>query len=360
MKLLLLEPYYGGSHRVWADGYQQHSRHDVSLITLPAQYWKWRMQGGAISLANMINSKPDVILASDMMDLSIFRSLTYKQLGDVPTAFYFHENQLTYPQNERQAHGYRYGFINYVSALTADVNYFNSEYHRDVFLDELPRLLKHFADYNELQTLDTIRQKSFVLPPGMDLIRYDSFKPLAKIPNEKPLILWNHRWEEDKNPQLFLSALYQLADAGYDFEVAITGENFYHGSADFANAKTRLGKHIIQMGYIESEADYAKLLWQADYIVSTAYQDFFGISVAEAIYCECIPILPYRLNYPYLIPPEYHSACLYQDDNLVDLLKAHLENRIQVDRMSIKAKIAHYDWTILVQQYDDNLEALVP
>jgi hypothetical protein len=50
MKILLLEPYCGGSHRAWAQGYAARSRHDVTLLTLPARFWKWRMQGGALSV----------------------------------------------------------------------------------------------------------------------------------------------------------------------------------------------------------------------------------------------------------------------------------------------------------------------
>ncbi len=43
MRILLLEPYYGGSHRSWADGYVAHSRHNVMLLTLPARFWKWHL-----------------------------------------------------------------------------------------------------------------------------------------------------------------------------------------------------------------------------------------------------------------------------------------------------------------------------
>ena len=150
MRICLLESYYGGSHKAWADGYKRFSRHQIDLLTMPAQFWKWRMQGAAISFARMLDFRPDLILASSMIDLSTFRALTYRELGDIPLAMYFHENQLSYPQSPRQDHGWRYGFINYVSALTADANYFNSEFHLQDFMDQLPRLLKHFADFNEL------------------------------------------------------------------------------------------------------------------------------------------------------------------------------------------------------------------
>ena len=357
MPVVLLEPYYGGSHKTWADGYQKHSAHEIELITLPAQFWKWRMQGGAISLARLMKTKPDLILASSMMDLSIFRSLTYQSLGDVPIATYFHENQLSYPQNQRQHHGWQYGFINYTSALVAEKNFFNSEFHLKDFMEQLPRLLKHFADYNELETIEEIRAKSSVLPVGMDLNRFDQHKSL-KSPDHPPLIVWNHRWEDDKNPKAFIESMIELDKAGYDFQIAITGENFQQEPTLFAHARQQLGKKIVQFGYMESFEAYAKLLWQADYVVSTAYQEFFGISICEAIYCDCIPILPNRLNYPNLLTEDAKSACLYKDGKLSALLKHHLDGTIQVDTHPLKEKIAQYDWTIVAPQYDKALRAI--
>ena len=41
----------GGSHQAWAEGYAAHSAHMVELLTLPARFWKWRMHGGAVTLA---------------------------------------------------------------------------------------------------------------------------------------------------------------------------------------------------------------------------------------------------------------------------------------------------------------------
>ena len=51
MNILLVEPYYTGSHKSWAQGYQSFSNHNVQIISLPGQFWKWRMHGGAITLA---------------------------------------------------------------------------------------------------------------------------------------------------------------------------------------------------------------------------------------------------------------------------------------------------------------------
>ena len=51
MKILLVEPYFSGSHKSWAEGYQSFSNHNIRIISLPGKFWKWRMHGGAISLA---------------------------------------------------------------------------------------------------------------------------------------------------------------------------------------------------------------------------------------------------------------------------------------------------------------------
>ena len=357
MRITLLESYYGGSHKAWADGYRRFSRHDVDLITLPAQFWKWRMQGAAITFARLLDAKPDLILASSMIDLSIFRALTRDRLANVPIAMYFHENQLSYPQSRRQNHGWRYGFINYVSALCADANFFNSQFHLDDFMAQLPRMLKHFADYNELQTIDQIREKSSVLPLGIELRRFDQYR-VEGARNEPPLILWNHRWEHDKDPAAFVQSVIKLAEAGYDFELAFTGEQFGEAPLALQQAQSRLGDRIIQLGYLDSFADYARLLWRADYAVSSARQEFFGVSVCEAIYCGCIPILPDRLNYPNLIPEAFRGACLYQDDRLAAQLRYHLDNELKLDMTALRDEISRFDWRVMAPQYDAELEEL--
>jgi len=149
----LVEPYYAGSHRMWADGYRARSRHRVRLLTLPGRFWKWRMQGGAVTLArkaSRFNKPPGLILASDMLNLPLFLALASPRLAGVPVVLYFHENQLTYPLQPGEKRDLHYGFINWASALRADAACFNSAYHREAFLEELPRLLKHFPDYTEL------------------------------------------------------------------------------------------------------------------------------------------------------------------------------------------------------------------
>ena len=101
MKILLLEPFFTGSHQSWAKGYQQFSQHEVKILSMPGRHWKWRMYGGAVELASEAKKiqdfKPDLLLATDMLDVATFLALTKNIFPNTPVALYFHENQITYP-----------------------------------------------------------------------------------------------------------------------------------------------------------------------------------------------------------------------------------------------------------------------
>lgn len=361
MEIWLVEPYYAGSHRNWADGYRASSQHRVRLLTLPGRFWKWRMQGGALTLAreaDRLAEPPDLILASDMLNLPLFLALAGPRLAEVPVVLYFHENQLTYPLQPGEKRDLHYGFINWASALRADAVCFNSAYHREAFLEELPRLLKHFPDYTELWSVETLRARSSVLPLGLELARMDGFRPdQPTAVRPQPAILWNHRWEYDKDPVTFFRAIYALHEEGFDFDLILLGEAFRNLPDEFLEARRRLPERIVHFGYAKDVAAYARLLWQADIVVSTALHEFFGAAVVEACYCGCFPILPRRLSYPELVPREHHSACLYDDfEGLLSRLRWALSHVEQLRRFTLTQTMAQFDWRVMASRYDGLLE----
>ena len=377
MKLLLLSPYHGGSHQAWADGYGRFSKHEIELFKLPARFWKWRMHGAAITMARRFNEsayKPDVIMATDMLDLTTFLSLTRSVSHHTPVVLYMHENQLTYPLpadkqsgpmrrqlGERDLH---YAFINFASMMAANRVWFNSRYHLDSFFAALPNFLKHFPEYNELGSVKKLNEKSEVIPVGIDLHRLDQERLAKKDTIEKmpqPLILWNQRWEYDKNPEAFISALEILAGENIQFRVAICGQQFGKQPAVFDKVLDQLGKRIYHLGYADP-VTYARLLWESDLTVSTAYHEFFGISILEAIYCHTFPILPARLSYPELLPSEFHHTCLYQDfdDMVIRLKKALLDiHKTRQNAAELSEYTTVYDWRNLAQRYDTCLANLI-
>ena len=359
LKILLIEPYYTGSHKKWANDYRRLSNHNVKILSLKGQFWKWRMHGGAVTLAdkfNKINWKPNLIIATDMLDFTTFLSLTRKKTYNIPAIIYFHENQISYPwspndidvKKNRDSH---YGFINYSSALSSDHILFNSNYHMNTFMNELNPFLKNFPDHNELDSINIIKRKSKTLHLGLDLKRFDLKKIKKK---EKPSILWNHRWEYDKNPELFFSILEKVKNEGYKFNLIVIGENFSQSPKIFDRAKKDFKDELIHWGYAKTFELYAELLWRADILPVTSNQEFFGISVMEAIYCGNWPILPNRLTYPELLPEVNHKENIYQDEK--DLYKKIINAIVNVENIrktKLSSIASKFSWDIMVPVYDD-------
>lgn len=362
MKILILEAFYGGSHQSFCDQLMAHSHHTYTLFSLPAKYWKWRMYGSAVTFAerfNALGASFDLILASDMMDLSLFLSLTRQTLSPTTkVALYFHENQLAYPWLEdsediREKRDVHYGMINYHSALAADFCLFNSDYNRTSFLDGLRTLLGRMPDARH--DLSPLAKKSQVVPLGLEL--GSPAHGTRKSHPQGPLILWNHRWEHDKNPKDFFEALYQLDAAGYTFRLAVLGQSFKQTPPIFEEARARLKDHIIHFGYAPKDL-YDTLLNAADLLPVTSHHDFFGISVMEAIHHGAFPLLPNRLAYPELYKPSVNPAIFYdQAGDLIGSLKEAMDLYPHLPTFSHLTKA--YDWSMMGPYYDQLFDSFI-
>ncbi len=378
LKVLLVEPYFAGSHRQWAIGYSAASAHDVRLVTLPGRFWKWRMHGGALTCARLVNQsddswRPDVILASDMLDLTTFLAATRSTLGNVPAAIYVHENQLAYPARplkpewsesrsrraERDGEDAHYAFINVASFAVADQVFWNSEHNRSSFLQLLPGYLRSFPDHRELEVVDEIGARSSILPLRLDLAALDGARPLGqRSEGRRPLLItWNHRWEYDKGPETFFDALCTVLDQGGDFRLALMGERFESAPSEFDVALRRLGERCVHVGFVESRDEYAAVLWRSDLVVSTARHEFFGASTCEALYCGCDALLPSRLAYPELIPKEAHHDVLYADDvelavRLLERCRASMTDGYRPAPECLRQSAARFDWSVQAPFYD--------
>ena len=379
MKILALEPWFGGSHRRFLNGLVAHSAHEVRVVEMAARYWKWRMQGGAVTLAEKAREhveagwRPDLILATDMVNVPAFLALTRDVLADVPVVLYFHENQLTYPLRPPEAGGrarerdYTYAWINYLSALAADRVVFNSRFHHDEFYGALPDLLRRFPDYAHVGELAALRDKSAVLRLGLDLAGLDAARPGAEARKARepgpPVVLWNHRWEYDKDPEAFFRVMNRLDDAGQRFRLILAGKTFAEQPPAFEAGFRRYAERVLHYGYAESFADYAALLWRADVVVSTSIHEFFGVSMLEAIHCGCHPLLPNRLTYPELIPerlhrPLLHAPVLYEtEEELFETLRRILRGEAPTLPPDVLREIpADLGWPLKAPRFDRMFE----
>lgn len=356
-KVLVIEPFYGGSHKAFLDGLVARSGHDYHLLTQPPYFWKWRMRGAAMDLseqATKLKFKPDLVLASDMLSLSDFMALYPRQL---PALLYMHENQLSYPQPTEDHRDLHYGFTNLTSCLAANRVIWNSSYHMECFLSAIPDFIKLMPDHRPQRLDIKIREKSLVIAPGVDLCAIDEM-PLERDQGS-PIIAWNHRWEYDKRPEIFFDALDVLANKGLDFRVCVLGENFQVKPVVFIEAKERLGDRALHFGYAEDRADYVRWLRKSSISVSTASQENFGIAAVEAAYAGARPLWPDKLSYPELIDIDKKSDHLYsdQDELLLKLEAAIIADSYDPDVHARHAdSLRRFDWSNLIGRYDDIIE----
>ncbi len=332
MRILALEPYHGGSHKAFLDGWIERSRHDWTVLGLPPFKWKWRMRHAPITFADDVaehvdaGEEWDALLCSDMLNLPEFLGLAPDAVRELPRIAYFHENQLTYPYRFEDERDYQYCFSNMATALAATEVWFNSAFHRDEFLEAIPVFLKKMPDHQPWDIVERIRAKSHVRAPGIA-------RPAERGPRPSgPLrILWAARWEHDKDPDAFFEALGLLKGRGVEFRVSVIGETFRGMPPCFEQAKATFAGHIDRWGYQESRADYDAALAEADVVVSTAQHEFFGISVVEAAAAGCRPVLPRRLAYPEIFGELEKEASVFYDGGaagLADTL-AELAGRIE-------------------------------
>ncbi|MBC7224547.1 MAG: glycosyltransferase, partial [Anaerolineae bacterium] len=166
-------------------------------------------------------------------------------------------------------------------------------------------------------------------------------------------ILWNHRWEYDNDPETFFRAVDVLVAEGLDFGLILLGESFRQKPQEFLEARERLGDRIVRFGYAQSDAEYARFLWQADVVVSTALHDFFGAATVEAVYCGCFPVLPRRLAYPEWVPQAWHDEVFYTDfEGLVEKLRGRILEIETTRNLSLREAVAPLDWDAMAPRYD--------
>lgn len=351
-RILALEPFYGGSHRAFLDGLAAQLPGEMELLTMPARHWKARMRMAAPGLASELGrrGKPKgdyrAILCSTYVDVAAFRGLAPPWLREVAICTYFHENQFAYPVTHEAERDLHFAITNLTTALASDRLAFNSAYNRDSFLAGCRQMFARSADLCLDGAVEAILAKSVVLSPGQDFSIIDA-APQA-VRDGAPVIVWNQRWEHDKNPEEFFAALFELAASGVEFRLVVLGESFRATPPIFAEAKRRLAEQVIHFGYADSLADYAAWLKRGDLVVSTASHEFFGIAVVEAIRAGCRPLLPNRLAYPELFPDEY----LYGPGELAGRLTAALKAG-RLGEGAARELSEQFAWPALIDKYRD-------
>ncbi|XP_070832474.1 tRNA-queuosine alpha-mannosyltransferase isoform X2 [Chaetodon trifascialis] len=404
--VLLVEAFHGGSHKQLIDLLKENIDR-CAVFTLPAKKWHWRARTAALHFSQTIPTSPSyrVLFTSSVLNLCELVALR-PDLACLKKVLYFHENQLVYPVRKDQERDFQYGYNQVLSCLVSDVVVFNSVFNMDSFLSSISSFMKKIPDHRPRDLDLLIRPKCVVLhypvqfpdvtrllpkhkllrspaetSPADDIVTPQDEqltpRPEQEDPHQstseprtdqgpvsedtedqmKPLhIVWPHRWEHDKNPELFFSTLIKLKERGLHFHLSVLGETFTDPPEVFLEARRLLDCHILNWGFLSSKDDYLQVLCQADVVVSTAKHEFFGVAMLEAVHCGCYPLCPKALVYPEIFPEYLYST----PEQLCKRLQTLCRRPDVARKHVVKVDTSSFSWTSLKERFESLLAAQRP
>ncbi|KAL3930191.1 MAG: hypothetical protein SGBAC_011870, partial [Bacillariaceae sp.] len=401
------------SHQSWAYGYQRAStKHDVRIEVVSGDRWKYRMMAACAEWEGKISPEDDILVVDGMFDVTVLMALL--RAGNrirIPKVYvYFHENQFTTPftsqdRDKKKKTHWHYGMAHWRSLLVADGFIFNSRTHFDAFATALPKMINEQCPRDavqwQMQRAETLlKTRCTVLPYGLDLdelVKFQSKKrprplssPSGLVPAseegasdtsdlESINILWNARLEEDKNPAAFLDLIHQIRrrrikkndnEQQRPIQLIILGTD---PSKDH-KWETRIRKEfpmemVLHFGFCQDRKEYAQWLQKAHIVVSTAKHETFGISIIESVFSGALPLLPKRLSYPELFPPElFEQEHLYNTTrkdgvdkflHLMDIIQDNDATAYHAARARAKAAVSIFRWPNIAPMNDDFFSSLM-
>ena len=366
MKILLLSAYDAQSHRYWRESLvDQFEQYQWTVLSLPPRFFSYRVRANPmtwfIEQRPILSADYDLIIATSMVDVATLKGLI-PSLATTPLWLYCHENQFSYPLShhldDRALNNLDAKMVFVYNCLAAKQISFNSEFNRRTAIDGLQALLKKFPEKIPVSFVDEIMAKTSVLAVPLQTVNAVSQPLMTTHQGDKQKsikIIWNHRWEYDKGPDILLAIVEQLAAAGQAIEFNIVGQQFRQSPAAFSAIKQAIERSATiklgRWGFVQSITDYQQLLTECDVVLSTALHDFQGLSVLEAVQAGCIPLLPDHLVYPEIFSSIYLYPCGGEPKAIAKEVLECLCLWRQQQQWPPLPDIRHFDWSQLREQY---------
>lgn len=359
--VLLVEPFFVGSHRAWAEGWSRVSCHDVHVLEGSDARWRRGMRAGSVTLVERAaewvaeHGPPDLVVGTNMLDLATFLGLGRRTFGSVPAVQFMHENQLSYARQPGEQLDQGLAWMQWRGLVAADEVWCNSEHHRTALLEGLALL---DGAQNSPIDVASIAAKSWVAHIGVDVAACRR-AVMASTPR-RPLVVSNQRWHHDKDLGSVVRAIRTAHDRGLDCDLALLGDPTGGQADELEPLIAELGEAVVARGHLARD-DYLDVLRRADVVVSAARNENFGIAIVEAVAAGAWPVVPDALAYPEVIPAEFHAACLYEPGGLGSRLRDVLR-RVSAGECppaGLADSMARFDWSVVGRRLDERVEHLL-
>ena len=339
LRILAFESHDAGSHRQVRMELAGRGRHDWRWVTRPGRSWKWRMRTGAAELVQEAERSgllggewsPDVIFATSLISMGDLVALLPPDLRSLPSVLYMHENQVAYPvRTEMGAGGERdmhFPVTNLMSMLAADAVLWNSRWNLESFCSGISEVLEHCSDGMLTDSVSRIRARSSIAWPPV--AEPETNSEAGEVLHNAPVIVWPHRWEHDKGPDELLDVARESRTGGMQLKWMLLGQCRGEVPGAMELFLDEFADDILHAGFVEDRRTYLSMLARADWVLSTARHEFFGIAAVEAILHGCLPWLPERLSYPEITPACSHGLSPMQPPGnpaaIREACRSHLE-----------------------------------
>ncbi|XP_074450583.1 tRNA-queuosine alpha-mannosyltransferase isoform X8 [Larus michahellis] len=370
MSVLLIEAFYGGSHKQLMDLLQEELREDCVLWTLPAKKWHWKARTAALYFMQTVPASTNyrILFASSVLNLAELAALR-PDLAKLKKVLYFHENQLVYPVQKCQERDFQYGYNQVLSCLVADVVVFNSAFNMESFLTSIGKFMKLIPDHRPKDLEKIIRPKCQVLYFPVRFPDVSRFMPEHKLARLEKVIGVKSNGDAYRSEglpgQQKSRALMKTSDARRESGLCEAQPGLcttqHEGPPSPLTAPARLGtseasestnpcqeedkQHLtFNLGNISSGRDYQQrplhVAWPHRWV--------------EAVYCGCYPLCPKALVYPEIFPAEY----LYSTpEQLFKRLQNFCKRPDIVRKHLYKGETAGFSWAALGGKFRSLLAA---
>lgn len=213
-----------------------------------------------------------------------------------------------------------------------------------------------FADYLNDKSLQGLNEKSQVLPFGL-LTGDEPRAPLADG-TTPPAILYNHRFENYKQPRKTFEVLNELREK-YQFKIYATQTI---GQDTGGNKFLSIDESIFEA----KREDYLERISFPAINTMNSIHETFCISILDSLAVGHLVVLPNALTFPELVPPDYPFLFKNQGeqkemlDNILSTWPEHYNrwHTVVIDHVRKTFNVKKYVTNYLKLMYDVEMESL--